>query len=313
MDIQTALERCEGEAYARRAANTARSYHQSWVKMRQYLATQKITLDQELVQLTPDVLIQAISWLSRQGLKKKTVVVYVAGITYFINWLIQQGWLDISQRDMLRMRMAREGYKRTASDTKERFPEKDAVGRMVAACLAAEYFSELERLRDIALIHFLASSGCRNNEARSTLCGKIDLVRRSAIVLTKEERERQILFDQATEEALRTYWAARGFSASKDAAFSRHDRAVSRDVQRLPITTATVRNVVEKIARLAGIDNFTPHYFRHAFAQKTLRDTGNMELVKTLLGHKSMQSTDIYAKIYPDDLDAAYREIFDKN
>jgi site-specific recombinase XerD len=72
--------------------------------------------------------------------------------------------------------------------------------------------------------------------------------------------------------------------------------------------------VVDSIAKLAGIDpaHWSPHYFRHAFAIEALRKTGNLATVQDLLGHSSPHSTRIYAKIYDEDLEAAYRDVFDR-
>lgn len=90
--------------------------------------------------------------------------------------------------------------------------------------------------------------------------------------------------------------------------FARHDKGAGK--KRLPVTTATVRNVVDQVSKIAGIDQFTPHYFRHAFAINALEQSGNLALVQDLLGHKSPQTTRMYAKIYDEDLRAAHHRIF---
>lgn len=312
MNIQEAMDQCMDYIRSIRSPNTARVYSQSLKVLRDYYTLQKIPLTQDISIITPDHLIQTITGLSRLGLKKKSMSVYINGISAFKNWLVMQGILDISQRDIMRLKMTRDNYKRKKDDDEIiRFPERDDAGKMIEALGKVEYGTELERLRDRALLLFLMSSGCRNNEARSTLCGRVDLLNRTAIVFTKEEKERRIHFDAATQQALQEYWLARGFRGKQDAIFSRHDHA-SAGHEHEPISTATVRNIVDKIGRAADLPLWTPHYFRHAFAQKALRDTGNMEAVRDLLGHKSMASTAIYAKIQPDELDNLYRDVFDK-
>ena len=64
------------------------------------------------------------------------------------------------------------------------------------------------------------------------------------------------------------------------------------------------------VMEIAGIDKFTPHYFRHAFAIRMLSETGNLALVQDLLGHADPAATRVYAKIYPEDLRDAHHKIF---
>jgi site-specific recombinase XerD len=43
-----------------------------------------------------------------------------------------------------------------------------------------------------------------------------------------------------------------------------------------------------------------------------LRETHDLALVQDLLGHASPASTRIYAKIYPDDLEKAHKQVWEK-
>lgn len=56
-----------------------------------------------------------------------------------------------------------------------------------------------------------------------------------------------------------------------------------------------------KRAKLSKIDgNVTPHTFRHTFAARLLHSGLGIEEVKEMLGHKSIQSTMIYAHLQPN-------------
>ena len=87
-----------------------------------------------------------------------------------------------------------------------------------------------------------------------------------------------------------------------------HDTGIGKKISHL--TTASIRDIVNEVKMASGIENFSPHYFRHAFAIKALRETGNLALVQDFLGHASPSATRVYAKIYPDDLAAAHQKIF---
>ena len=52
----------------------------------------------------------------------------------------------------------------------------------------------------------------------------------------------------------------------------------------------------------ADIEDFRFHDFRHTFATRMLRKTGNLKLVSRLLGHKSLETTMRYAHCLDEDL-----------
>jgi site-specific recombinase XerD len=139
----------------------------------------------------------------------------------------------------------------------------------------------------------------------------IDMASRSAIVTGKGSKERRVYLSSKAIEALQKYWAARRNSDPSAPVFARHDRGAGRKTK--PITTATVRDIVEDVVMVAGLErgSFTPHYFRHAFAIKMLHETHDLALVQDLLGHASPVATRVYAKIYPDELQERHREVFD--
>jgi hypothetical protein len=46
-----------------------------------------------------------------------------------------------------------------------------------------------------------------------------------------------------------------------------------------------------------GLQDASPHTFRHTFAANFLRKTGNMRALQLILGHKSIKTTQIYAHL----------------
>ena len=52
----------------------------------------------------------------------------------------------------------------------------------------------------------------------------------------------------------------------------------------------------------AGVTGFRFHDFRHDFATKLLRDTGNLKLVQKALNHADINSTMRYAHVLDEDV-----------
>ncbi len=57
------------------------------------------------------------------------------------------------------------------------------------------------------------------------------------------------------------------------------------------------------IGEHAEVENVFTHKFRHTFAINFLRNGGSMALLKELLGHESLETVLIYAKIADQDID----------
>lgn len=66
-----------------------------------------------------------------------------------------------------------------------------------------------------------------------------------------------------------------------------------------PMSSDTVRKWLAVMSRRAGLDRLiTPHMFRHATATELLARGTSIDVVKELLGHASIRSTEVY--LHPD-------------
>jgi site-specific recombinase XerD len=176
---------------------------------------------------------------------------------------------------------------------------------------------ELARLRNIAMVEALLSSGMRVSELARLRRGHLLYDDQGAILkYTKGKKEREVLFSDRAWAAIMAYLAERRDGAGRGPladlpVFSRHDRAASSKV--LPLTTRTVQNLFADLAQEAGIaDRFhlTPHTLRHFFATEFLSLTGNLALTQYALGHASPNTTRIYAQTRREDFKRAHREVF---
>lgn len=75
--------------------------------------------------------------------------------------------------------------------------------------------------------------------------------------------------------------------------------------QRGPLTPQAVELVIEKYARLAGLDEVTPHTLRHTFAKRLLDAGANLVTVASLLGHERIETTARYTQPTNWDLEKA--------
>lgn len=304
MNIQTAIVRCIDELPL--APKTKLTYVQGLERFKDYLASEKIAATDSIERLTVDHFIYFSPWISKRY-SKSTVRCFQAATQQLLKWLVISNYLEPTYKDTVRLSLSVHRAKSNHESKLPRFPQRDEVSRMLRAAHESTEPSP-RRERTIALVEFLASSGCRISEVLQLCIKDLDMKNRSAIVVGKGNKERRVWFSTDAMNALKSYWVTRKSQAPGDPVFARHDKRVGKKTMRLTVQGADW--IVNRIARVADIDHFTPHYFRHAFAIKALSETSNLALVQDMLGHSNPTSTRVYAKIYPEDLAAAHREIF---
>lgn len=157
-----------------------------------------------------------------------------------------------------------------------------------------------EYLRDQAIITTLVDTGVRASE----LCDfeVRDYIQAQGRLLVrhgKGDKERVVFLGQVGRRTLWRYLATRVDAGPKEPLF------VTRTRQR--IDRNNLGDTLKRIGQRAGVVGVTVHRFRHTFAINFLRNGGSMLELQELLGHESMETVRIYAKLAEVDLAAAQR------
>ncbi|HUX80729.1 MAG TPA: site-specific tyrosine recombinase/integron integrase [Candidatus Paceibacterota bacterium] len=164
----------------------------------------------------------------------------------------------------------------------------------------------LRYLRDSAILELLFSTGLRVSE----LCAlnvDIDLTRDELSVRGKGEKVRVVFLSPIAKEAVRTYLAAR--KDMEEALFvdgrpGTLHRITPRDIQ---------RHLKSYVARAGITSVVTPHTMRHAFATDLLSNGADIRSVQQLLGHASINTTQIYTHITDTHLHEIHKKFHGKN
>lgn len=165
-----------------------------------------------------------------------------------------------------------------------------------------EFCEDYEGLRDRLIILLLYSTGMRLAELVGLNVSSIDFYSSSVKVLGKRNKERLIPFGAELREALQAYLDVR---AQQPQAVD--NAALFPGKRGLRITRETVSSVVKKyLSQVSTARKLSPHVLRHTFATAMLNNGAEVEVVRQLLGHESIATTEVYTHVTFEELKKVY-------
>jgi integrase/recombinase XerD len=161
-------------------------------------------------------------------------------------------------------------------------------------------------LRDRAILEVLYASGIRNAELRSLRVTDFDPAGETlAVIGGKGGKDRMVPLGPVAAGVVAEYLGRARPELAGDATVTnlfvtKHGR---------PLDTLAVINAVRRHLEHAGIDKpVRPHRLRHACATHMLKGGADIRHIQKLLGHASLQTTQIYTRVEISDLKAVHRK-----
>lgn len=166
-----------------------------------------------------------------------------------------------------------------------------------------DYGQDFEGIRDRLIIVLLYSTGMRRSEAANLRDAAVDLGNHQLKVLGKGNKERLIPFGQELETLLKKYRERR------DAEVGLAPEFLLTDIDGNKLTPAKVTAIAHKyLEELPQLSRRGAHVLRHSFATNMLAEGADLMTVKELLGHASLQSTEVYTHLTPKDIIENYKQ-----
>lgn len=161
-----------------------------------------------------------------------------------------------------------------------------------------------EGIRDRAMLELVYASGLRVSELCSISYADIDIEEKIIRVRGKGGKTRLVPIGNSALRAIEDYRKVRGFLSKKTTVaeffITRRGKKISRK---------TFWYNLKKYARLADVKkNVKPHMLRHSFATHLLRNGVNLMLIREMLGHSDLATTQIYTNLSNDDIRREYND-----
>ena len=271
-------------------------------QLRKYIATKRVEgLSDSTLRRYYDANLALIRFV-----RKPLYEITTYDLRFYLSYRRQQG--GISNRTL-------DGMRRCYSSFFSWLSAEGLIGRSPCAALAQIKYRkqvkkpysavDLERIRqacsnirDLALVDFLYSTGCRVSEVARLDIDDIDFDSLECTVIGKGNKERIVYLSPVAAMHLREYISLRrDFS---DALFA--GKGSNR------IGKNGIEALLRRIGAVAGVDNVHPHRFRRTLATNLLDRGMNIRDVAAILGHADLKTTQIYCYISQSNVRAAYQK-----
>lgn len=274
------------------SALTLKSYGEDLEALSEYLSLLYEDRLPEPGSITTNDLRGYLSGLHDAGYAPTTISRRLASLRSFFRYGQREGWAKANPAKPLR------------NPRKQRklphFLTNDEIEQLLSAPPKDDPFG----LRDRAILETMYSAGLRVSETVGLNDGDIDFAGGVLTVRGKGRRERLAPLGSFAQQAVRSWFKIRkldprGPQPPKSPVFT------NKFGRRL--TTRSVARMLEKHLQLTGLDlRTTPHTLRHSFATHLLDRGADIRSVQELLGHKSLNTTQIYTHLSTANLKSVY-------
>lgn len=234
--------------------------------------------------MTMNQIQEFLNHINETGLNKRTQARILSGVRGFFKYLMIEEVIDNDPTELI------EGPK---------------IGRKLPEVLTIEEIDRIEASIDLSkpegqrnktMIEMLYSCGLRVSELVNLKLTDLFIDQGFVKVLGKGNKERLVPIGEKAIKELKSYISDRNSVTSIINRDSENIIFLNRRGSKL--TREMVFTIIKKHAKLAGIKkSISPHTFRHSFATHLVEGGADLRAVQEMLGHESIQTTEIYTHL----------------
>lgn len=240
-----------------------------------------------------------LGYLTRKGLERRSVARAVSTVRSFFRYL--------HQNELIESNPARNVTSPKLERTLPSYLDRRQMGSLIAAAQTRSMGGKFTDVRNMAMLELLYSTGIRLSEMQGISRSAMDLMSNQVKVRGKGRKERIIPLGESAVLALRNYEAKR--DELLRALGSKGDRtAFFLSSRGKRISTRAIQNAIVGMLELVSEDSgLSTHSLRHTFATHLLDAGADLRAVQELLGHASIQTTQIYTHTSVERLKSVYQ------
>ncbi len=262
------------------AENTVAAYQRDIRRFQQWLSTVGLTIPNLGIRELSDF----VAWLHEQDLAPASIARHIVALRMFFRYLQLEGVLQHNLAELLGSQKLWQRVPEILSPT------------MVQQFLEAPARYDTYWRRDRAMLELLYATGCRASELSNLRLCDVHLADSYCMCHGKGNKQRLTPLGRVAKEAVQDYLdnerpklAAAAHGPTEWLLLSRSGRRLRREA---------IWEIVKKYAARAGLPaSISPHTLRHSFATHLLAGGADLRQVQEMLGHASIQTTQIYTHV----------------
>lgn len=244
------------------------------------------------------------TWIwSRQqaGAAPRTIARGVATLKSFGNWLERAGYVAGNPASRLKAPKPGVSLPRVLSETQM----QEILDQIAALAKTGDPI----QLRNHAIVEVLYATGTRVSELCGLTLDQIDFEAKTLRVQGKGNRERIVPFGVPAARALQEYLDTGRLRLTSHLADPTDTTDhVFVNSHGKPLSSSAVYRLIARIlSNEPGSGPRGPHVLRHTAATHLLDGGADLRIVQELLGHSSLDSTQVYTHVSTDRLAQTYR------
>jgi len=290
--------------------NTADAYKHDLLQFRD---TQKISDNDDVEKVFTKINIRSfIYFLKNEGQKAKSIARKRSSLLSFGKFLMRENVISLNPVRLISVPKLDKPIPMVITE-----PQMKELGEDY------ENLQEPPSVRDMLIIELLYGSGIRVSELHNLTKRSFDLSNKTIRVLGKGNKERIVPMTDVALELLKRHLSENmklsGYIFPREAKSGRKQyknydnltgkraRLHKEDVSLLSVRR--IRQIVNKeLAKVSSAKKKSPHVLRHSFASHLLDNGADIRVVKEMLGHASLSSTQIYTHISIETMLKSYKQ-----
>ena len=231
-----------------------------------------------------------------KGNKRKTLCRHLASLRHFYNYLVDND-KDITSNPFILIDNPRKEKKLPDVLTETQIETLFEENRKRKDDLA---------IRDQLILEMLYDTGVRVSELVNIKIHDIDIHYFDIRILGKGNKTRIVKFDEGVAKLIKTYMQkCRDHLESKQRGRTTDYLLLSNQGKKL--TTRGVEYILKQVELKTGLDyGLHPHTLRHSFATNMLNVGADLRVIQTLLGHASLNTTQVYTHVSLEQIKGEY-------
>ena len=285
--------------------NTAKSYLFDVKCFDDFLETKKYDYNDVNKDIIREFLSYRLNYKTYTGKKEtsRTLNRRICGLRKYFDYLKKIGVVEINYFSYIH-----------SSKRRDKNPEFLFKSQMETLLKENLKRKDLLKDRDQAILLLLYTSGIRASELINLKVTDINFDNRFMTIHGKGDKERLVPFSKRALDCLLYYYSnLRSYLIDK---YQTNEIHFFLNAHGKKLTTRGLEEILKTIIKKTGVGlgfNLHPHVLRHTFATKMLESGADLRVIQELLGHESINTTQIYSHVTKEDVQREYHRYFPKD